>query len=278
MLGRMTDRCESHQSVKISVGCYTIQVTAFIRHRVLQPVLTDCTASASHRGDVATGVVALVITWEPRGEHVWTMNMFWLVAVLDQGCRCGLCFIAGSGAVCWPLVASLRWQSVLTTFTVRCTGWIRLRCGRGLLATRPTSVVSSRRNGRCSIRSASVGAWGRRRGAWITSSWRETIRVCSWPVETPRRPSLGACGIARLCEGAGCICSSCTRRLISSRLAVWSVRSCWPLRTVARLPSDRGSVWYLCRPFFDCKIVGRRGAPRDSSAKSSGAEKPRDIF
>ena len=89
----MTDRGESHQSVNISVGCYTIQVTAF---RVLQPVLTDCTASASHRGDVATGVVALVITWEPRGEHVWTMNMFWLVAVLDQGCRCGLCFIAGS--------------------------------------------------------------------------------------------------------------------------------------------------------------------------------------
>ena len=50
----MTDRGESHQSVNISVGCYTIQVTAF---RVLQPVLTDCTASASHRGDVATGVI-----------------------------------------------------------------------------------------------------------------------------------------------------------------------------------------------------------------------------
>ena len=67
-------------------------------------MLTDCTASASKRGDVVTGVVALGITWEPRGDHVWTMNMFWLVAILDQGCRCGLCFFAGSRAVCWPLV------------------------------------------------------------------------------------------------------------------------------------------------------------------------------
>jgi hypothetical protein len=51
-----------------------------------------------------------------------------------------------------------------------------------------------------------------------------------------------------------------------------AVCSCWPLRTLARLPNDRGSVWYLFRPFFDCNIVGRR----DSSATSSGAA--RDYF